>query len=91
MPKPLFPLCQPRFIISFERSIGLPWWSSAENLPANAGDTGLIPAPGELHSWTCVPHPLSGGPWSLCSATREATRMRSPHTATRVAPPALHN
>ena len=31
----------------------------AENLPANAGDTGLIPAPGELQSWTCVPQLLS--------------------------------
>ena len=59
MPKPLFPLCQPRFIISFKSSTELPWWSSAENLPANAGDTGLIPAPGELQSWTCVPQLLS--------------------------------
>ena len=28
MPKPLFPLCQPRFIISFKSSTELPWWSS---------------------------------------------------------------
>ena len=59
-----------------------------QNLPANAGDTGSI-----LHAVEQLTHApqllcLCSGAWrcnygSLCSATREATAVRSPTTATR--------
>ena len=64
-----------------------------KNLPANAGDMGLIPGPGRFHMaveqlspWAtateaCVPH-------SLCSSTGGATAMRSPSAATLTTPPA---
>ena len=29
--------------------LGLPWWSRAGNLPANAGDMGLISDPGKFY------------------------------------------
>ena len=29
-----------------KRNRGLPWWSVVKNMPANAGDTGLIPGSG---------------------------------------------
>ena len=36
--------------IFFKETIkGLPWWLSGEESPANAGDMGLIPGPGESH------------------------------------------
>ena len=48
------------------------------NLPANAGDTGLIPDLGGFHvpwgNYDCVLRLLSPRVWSLCSATREATQ-----------------
>ena len=45
-----------------------------------------------LHNcWTCCLEPVSHnywspGAWSLCSTTRKATAMRSPHTATKSNP-----
>ena len=59
--------------------------------PANAGVMGLIPGPGRAHmpmghlspfATTTEAHTA----YSLCSATTEATTMRSPHTATREEP-----
>ena len=51
-----------------------------KNLPANAGDIGLIPGPG-----TNIP--LATGHLSLCSTIIEANAMRSLHKASRDEPP----
>ena len=52
-----------------------PGGTVGKNLPTNAGNMGLIPD--ARH----IPHALEQlGP---CSATREVTTMRNPHTATR--------
>ena len=71
--------------------------SVGENPPANASDVGpgRIPrAVGQLSQYTTT-EPVSQSPGttaveptpqSPCSATREAIAIRSPHTATRVAP-----
>ena len=51
-----------------------------ENLPANAGDTGLSPGLGRSHmprsNWAREPQLLSLRVWSLCSATRKAATVR---------------
>ena len=64
-----------------------------ENLPANAGDTGSSPGPGRSHmprsSWAGEPQLLSLRVWSLCSATREAARVRGPRTAMKSGPHSL--
>ena len=56
-----------------------------ENLPANAGDTGLSPGLGGSHmprsGWARESQLLSLGVWSLCSATREAAMVGGPRTA----------
>ena len=61
-----------------------------ENLPANAGDTGSSPGLGGSHmprsNWALEPQLLSLRIWSLCSATREATIVRGPHTAMKSGP-----
>ena len=73
---------------------GFPGDSMAKNLPANAGNTGLISGLGRFH----MPRSNSAhGPWllsprattteahvpqSLCSTTREAPATRSPRTTT---------
>ena len=61
-----------------------------ENLPANAGDTGLSPGLGRVHmprsNWACEPQLLSLCVWSLCSATREAAIVRGPRTAMKSGP-----
>ena len=53
-----------------------------ENLPANAGDTGLSPGLGGSHmprsSWARQPQLLSLRIWSLCSAAREAADSERP-------------
>ena len=65
-----------------------------KNLPANAGDMGLIPGLGRFHklqsNQACVPRVLSlcsttteAHVPSLCSATRETIAMRSLNTTTR--------
>ena len=56
-----------------------------ESLPANAGDTGSSPGMGGSH----VPRSNSVREpqlLSLCSATREATIVRGPHTAMKSGP-----
>ena len=61
-----------------------------ENLPANAGDTGLSPGLGRSHmprsNWAREPQLLSLRVWSLCSATREAAIVRGPCTAMKSGP-----
>ena len=68
-----------------------------ENLPANAGDTGLIPcpetlcAPGKLSPWATTTESTCHNYWSLharepCSEIREAIARRSLRTATRESP-----
>ena len=53
---------------------GFPGGAVVENLPANAGDTGLSPGLGRSHiprsNWAREPQLLSLRVWSLCSATR---------------------
>ena len=69
---------------------GFPGGAVVENLPANAGDTGSSPGLGRSHmprsNWACEPQLLSLRVWSLCSATREATTVRGPHTAMKSGP-----
>ena len=51
--------------------LGLPWWLSGKNLPANAGDLGLIPelgrSPGEGNGnplqYSCLGNPMDRGAW----------------------------
>ena len=67
-----------------------PGGAVVENLPANAGDTGLSPGLGRSHvprsSWAREPQLLSLRIWSLCSATREAAIVRGLHTAMKSGP-----
>ena len=77
---------------------GLPWLSSGQEINCQwrrhefgpwsgnwdltcCGATKLV-AP-QLKYWAYTLEPASHNYWSLCSATREATAMRSPHTATK--------
>ena len=61
-----------------------------ENLPANAGDTGLSPGLGRSHmprgNWAREPQLLSLRIWSLCSATSEAATVRGPRPAMKSGP-----
>ena len=61
-----------------------------ENLPANAGDTGLSPGLGRSHmprsNWAHETQLLSLRVWSFCSATGEAAIVRGPHTAVKSGP-----
>ena len=69
---------------------GFPGGAVVENLPANAGDMGSSPGLGGSHmprsNWAREPQLLSLRVWSLCSATREATMVRGPHTAMKSGP-----
>ena len=69
---------------------GFPGDAVVENLPANAGDTGLSPGLGRSHmprsSWAREPQLLSLRVWSLCSATREAMIVRGPRTVMKSGP-----
>ena len=69
---------------------GFPGGAVVENLPANAGDTGLSPGLGRSHmprsNWAREPQLPSLRVWSLCSATREAAIVRGPRTAMRSGP-----
>ena len=62
----------------------------AENLPANAGDTGSSLGLGRSHmprsNWAREPQLLSLRVWSLCSATREAVMVRGPCTTMKSGP-----
>ena len=62
-----------------------PGGPEVKNLPANSRDTGLTPGPGRSHMLRGY---LARSPraQSLCSAKREATTRRSPHTSTRESP-----
>ena len=61
-----------------------------ENLPANAGGTGLGPGLGGSHvprsNYAREPQLLSLRVWSLGSAAREATMARGPRTAMKSGP-----
>ena len=69
---------------------GFPGGTVVENLPASAGDTGSSPGLGRSHmprsNQACEPQLLSLHVWSLCSATREVTIVRGPHTAMKSGP-----
>ena len=69
---------------------GFPGGAVVENLPANAGHTGLSPGLGRSHmlqsNWAREPQVLSLRVWSLCSATREAAIMRGSCTAMKSGP-----
>ena len=70
--------------------LGFPGGAVVGSLPANAGDTGSSPGLGRSHrprsNWAREPQLLSLRVWSLCSATREATIVRGPHTAMKSGP-----
>ena len=82
-------LSSPRLVKETQR--GFPGGAVVENLPANAGDTGLSPGLGRSHmprsSWARESQLLSLCIWSLCSATREAAIVRGPCTAMKSGPP----
>ena len=69
---------------------GFPGGAVVENLPANAGDTGLSTGLGRSHmpqsNYACEPQLLSLHVWSLCSATREAAIVRGPCTVMKSGP-----
>ena len=69
---------------------GFPGGAVAENLPANAGNTGSSPGLGRSHmpwsNWAREPQLLSLRVWSLCSATREAAIVRGSRTAMKSGP-----
>ena len=69
---------------------GFPGGAVVENLPANAGDTGLSPGLGGSHmprsNWAREPQLLSLRVWSLCFATREAGIVRGSRTAMKSGP-----
>ena len=69
---------------------GFPGGTVVENLPANAGDTGLSPGLGRSHmprsNYAREPQLLSLRVWSLCSATREAAIVRGPRTVMKSGP-----
>ena len=83
--------------------LDFPGGPAVKNLPANAGDMGLIPDPGRFHmpSWNeaCGPKLLSPcsrahepcllrpRAWSPCPTAREATAVRSLSAAAREQPP----
>ena len=72
------------------QNMGFPGGAVAENLPANAGDTGSNPglgrSPMPQSNWAHELQLLSLRVWSLCSATREAAIVRGPHTAMKSGP-----
>ena len=69
---------------------GFPGGAVVENLPANAGDTGLSPGLGRSHipriNWAHEPQLLSLRVWSLCSTMEEAATVRGPRTAMKSGP-----
>ena len=69
---------------------GFPGGAVVKNPSANAGDTGSSPGLGRSHmprsNWAREPQLLSLRVWSLCSATREATRVRGPCTTMKSGP-----
>ena len=63
---------------------GFPGGAVVGSPPADAGDAGSCPGPGESHmprsGWAREPWPLSLRVRSLCSETGEAATVRGPHT-----------
>ena len=69
----------------FSRYKGFPGGSVVENLPANAGDTGLIPewgiSPGERSGnplqYSCLGNPMDRGAWraTVYEVTKSRTRL----------------
>ena len=60
-----------------------------KNPPANGENTDSIPGPGRSHKEQLIPCAVTTKayvPYSLCSATRKATAMRSLHTTTKSSP-----
>ena len=70
--------------------MGFPGGAVVENLPANAGDTGLSPGLGRSHmprsGWAREPQLLSLRVWCLCSAAGEAAMVRGPRAAMKSGP-----
>ena len=69
---------------------GFPGGAVVENLPANAGDTGLSPGLGRSHmprsNWAHEPQLLSLRVWSLCPATGGVTIVKGPRTVMKSGP-----
>ena len=69
---------------------GFPGGAVVESLPAGVGDMDSSPGLGRSHmprsGWAREPLLLSLSIWSLCSATREAARVRGPRAAKRSGP-----
>ena len=57
-----------------------------KNLPANAEDMGLIPAPGRFHTPTCHNYCNPSTPESMLHKKRNQCNVRSVHCNQRVAP-----
>ena len=61
-------------------NLGLPWWLSVKNLPANTGDVGSVSrwgkTPGEGNDsplqCSCLGNPMDRGAW--CAAVHEVTK-----------------
>ena len=72
-------------------SPGFPGGAVAENLPANAGDTGSSPGLGRSHmprsNWAREPQLLSLHVWSLCPATGGAAIVKRPAHRDEERPP----
>ena len=77
-------------VLGLKMEQGFPSGAVVENLPANAGHTGLSPGLGRSHmpwsNWAREPQLLSLRVWSLCSATRGAAMVRGPRTAMKSGP-----
>ena len=65
-------------------TLGLPWWLSGKNLPANAGDMGLIPGSGrspgkgngKLLQCSCLGHLMDRGAcWAAVHGVAEESDM----------------
>ena len=77
-------------LLKKKKKKGFPGGAVVENLPANAGDTGLSPGLGRSHmprsNQARVPQLLSLHIWSLCPATREAETVKGPRTTMKRGP-----
>ena len=59
------------FKFKYVNDVGLPWWLRGEELPANAGDVGLIPGLGRCIGegngnplwYSCLGSPMGRGVW----------------------------
>ena len=60
-----------------ETPVGLPWWCVVKNLPANAGDRGLIPGPGRCHMFRAT-QPVCHNYWVCTPESVATTEARAP-------------